>query len=75
MPKTISWYDRTNNNPSFFYYVAIGSNYESDCDEKYFLNKDKAEEYARWLYEDWKDEIEDPECSCHLITHMIAFDD
>ena len=65
--------DRMNNTPHF-YYVALGERYESDSEEKRFLNKDKAEKYARQLYEDWKEEIEE-ETYYTLITHIVAFDD
>ena len=68
--------DRLNNTPHF-YYVALGERYESDDCIKYFLNKDKAEEYARQLYEENKRYIDEDE-DCHfydLITNVLPFSD
>lgn len=68
--------DRLNNTPHF-YYVALGEQYESDDCIKYFLNKDKAEEYARQLYEENKRYIDEGE-DYHfydLITNVLPFND
>lgn len=68
--------DRLNNTPHF-YYVALGERYESDNCIKYFLNKDKAEEYARQLYEENKRYIDgDEDCRFYdLITDVLPFND
>ena len=67
--------DRLNNTPHF-YYVALGERYESDDCIKYFLNKDKAEEYARQLYEENKRYIDgDEDCFYDLITDVLPFND
>ena len=68
--------DRLNNAPHF-YYVALGERYESDDCIKYFLNKDKAEEYARQLYEENKRYIDESE-DYHfydIITNVLPFND
>lgn len=76
----IEWFDRRSatdrlNNVPHFYYVAVGERYESDSDIKYFLNKDKAEEYAYELYEEYKDYIVGEKHFFDIITHIVPFND
>jgi hypothetical protein len=66
--------DRLNNTPHF-YYVALRWQYEGDYEEKYFLNKDKAEEYAHHLYESRKADIEGEDAYMDLITDVLPFND
>ena len=76
----IEWFDRRSttdrlNNAPHFYYVALSERHESDSDIGYFLNKDKAEEYARKLYEEYKDYIVGEKHFFDLTTHIVPFND
>lgn len=71
---TVKWNDRSHNANSFFYYVALHARYECDFEEKFFLNKDKAEAYAHQLYNENYDVMNDA-CGIDLITDIRAFND
>lgn len=74
----VEWHDvrpltDIKNKTPHFYYVATGERWESDSDIKYFLNRDKAEAYARELYEKYKDLFDDDYMV--LITRVMPFND